>query len=398
MKIALVIVTADCQTVLLSLDGDKPQFPIIEVEQEPTTPETVVQLIESATGVEVAAQWLDSDGSYVSDVDRVYTAAALKQQPPSFKGEWTPLDTLLTGDNPSIAVAGCNPTELQSFVTKFKSERLPAIPLHLLRYNPSTWVGVRPSSVLEIHCQSRELPAPVYYMLWKRDPDVAKDHKKVIVTCVLPHLGLHITPDEYRDNPHVAQQQAALYAILYLEGGLTADSPFCRIVPVGYHPLSKPGELWPVSGVRKGWPFNANAQTATPAAAAAAAAPAAKDAHPAAGAVGGQPPNSNKQKEKPEGEQGLDNKKRKVDKPIDVTKHPASVLNELCHREQWPLWVFRTSRVELGVGHVGHVCTMDIPQLGVKDLSSEAMPSAKLAKSSLAAVAVQMLIDGGKLP
>ncbi|KAG2438983.1 hypothetical protein HYH02_010775 [Chlamydomonas schloesseri] len=109
------------------------------------------------------------------------------------------------------------------------------------------WCGPRPQEHLAEYCRMFELPEPCYSLV------VKKSARRPLVTasCILPHLGVQITPDMHvPGGMQAACQAAALAAMLWLEGALPPDGgESVRVVPVGWPPLLSEarGESWEAS-------------------------------------------------------------------------------------------------------------------------------------------------------
>ncbi|KAL0018187.1 hypothetical protein WJX77_009722 [Trebouxia sp. C0004] len=102
-------------------------------------------------------------------------------------------------------------------------------------YRRRSWKGVLPVSHLAQWALDRQLPSPCYDSV--HNPRVL--HMQC-VTCILPHLGLQITPDWGSVTTEDATQNAALAAIMFLAGGLGKDSAHCIITLVGSDPTVRP--------------------------------------------------------------------------------------------------------------------------------------------------------------
>ncbi len=84
-----------------------------------------------------------------------------------------------------------------------------------------------------------QLPAPCYSQASRRSAGSGYS----TTTCILPHLGVQITPEVHSSSQEQAEQTAATCAILYLEGCIDIHSSHCRVVPVGFPPLLRPEQL-----------------------------------------------------------------------------------------------------------------------------------------------------------
>ncbi|KAI7835634.1 hypothetical protein COHA_010465 [Chlorella ohadii] len=92
------------------------------------------------------------------------------------------------------------------------------------------WRGLPPKEFLEVHCKAHTLPAPCFNV-FERDRTATRTH--FCATCMLPHLGLQLTPDAVYTSPVDAMQNSAALAVLYLEGALPADCPLVTFAPAG---------------------------------------------------------------------------------------------------------------------------------------------------------------------
>ena len=75
-----------------------------------------------------------------------------------------------------------------------------------------------------------QLPGPCFNV-FERDRTPARTH--FCATCLLPHLGLQLTPDAVYPSPLDAMENSAILAILYLEGALAPDCPLVHFAPAG---------------------------------------------------------------------------------------------------------------------------------------------------------------------
>ncbi|PRW32559.1 glutamate decarboxylase alpha [Chlorella sorokiniana] len=92
------------------------------------------------------------------------------------------------------------------------------------------WRGLAPKEFLEAHCKAHKLPAPCFNV-FERDRSATRTH--FCATCMLPHLGLQLTPDAVYTSPVDAMQNSAALAVLYLEGALPPDCPLVTFAPAG---------------------------------------------------------------------------------------------------------------------------------------------------------------------
>lgn len=92
------------------------------------------------------------------------------------------------------------------------------------------WTGVAPKAFLEEHCRRHKLPAPCFNV-FERDRTAQCTH--FCATCMMPHLGLQITPDAVYPSPLDAMENAALLAILYLQGALAPDCALVHFAAAG---------------------------------------------------------------------------------------------------------------------------------------------------------------------
>ncbi|PSC76435.1 choloylglycine hydrolase [Micractinium conductrix] len=93
------------------------------------------------------------------------------------------------------------------------------------------WQGVAPKDFLEEHCREHKLPAPAFNVFEHGRTPGGATH--FCATCLLPHLGLQITPDAVYPSPLDALECVSVLAILYLEGALAADCPLLHFAPAG---------------------------------------------------------------------------------------------------------------------------------------------------------------------
>ncbi|KAL4421256.1 hypothetical protein ABPG75_010547 [Micractinium tetrahymenae] len=92
------------------------------------------------------------------------------------------------------------------------------------------WTGIAPKEFLEEHCRKHKLPAPCFNV-FERDRTPQRTH--FCATCLLPHLGLQITPDAVYPSPLDALENVAILAILYLEGALAPDCSLVHFAAAG---------------------------------------------------------------------------------------------------------------------------------------------------------------------
>lgn len=94
----------------------------------------------------------------------------------------------------------------------------------------ASWQGAKPKDFLEEHCRSNKLPAPCFNV-FERDRTATRTH--FCATCLLPHLGIQLTPDAVYPSPVDALENAAVLAVLYLEGALAPGCPLVHFAPAG---------------------------------------------------------------------------------------------------------------------------------------------------------------------
>lgn len=105
-------------------------------------------------------------------------------------------------------------------------------------YKRRSWNGVLPVSFLAQWAADRKLPSPCYDTV--HNPRVL--HMQC-VTCILPHLGLQVTPDWGSVTTEDATQNAALAGIMFLAGAVGKDSPHFITTLVGSDPTVRPTPL-----------------------------------------------------------------------------------------------------------------------------------------------------------
>ncbi|EIE21889.1 hypothetical protein COCSUDRAFT_56336 [Coccomyxa subellipsoidea C-169] len=90
------------------------------------------------------------------------------------------------------------------------------------------WVGPSPREHMLEWSLKHMLPRPCYDVMQSSDaPSLFQ------ATCILPHLALQVTPVVPYAAPEDAEQNAALMAIVYIEGALAKDSAMCTLTRVG---------------------------------------------------------------------------------------------------------------------------------------------------------------------
>ncbi|KAL4421666.1 hypothetical protein ABPG77_001207 [Micractinium sp. CCAP 211/92] len=92
------------------------------------------------------------------------------------------------------------------------------------------WTGIAPKEFLEEHCRKHKLPAPCFNV-FEHDRTAQRTH--FCATCLLSHLGLQITPDAVYPSPLDALENAAMLAILYLQGALAPDCALVHFAAAG---------------------------------------------------------------------------------------------------------------------------------------------------------------------
>lgn len=92
------------------------------------------------------------------------------------------------------------------------------------------WTGIGPKEFLEDHCRRHKLPAPCFNV-FEHDRTPQRTH--FCATCLLPHLGLQLTPDAVYPSPVDALENAAMLAILYLQGALAPDCALVHFAAAG---------------------------------------------------------------------------------------------------------------------------------------------------------------------
>ena len=75
-----------------------------------------------------------------------------------------------------------------------------------------------------------QLPAPCFNV-FEHDRTPARTH--FCATCLLPHAGLQLTPDAVYPSPLDAMENAALLALLYLDGSLAPGCSLVHFAPAG---------------------------------------------------------------------------------------------------------------------------------------------------------------------
>lgn len=279
------------------------------------------------------------------------------------------------------------------------------------------WKGTPPKEALEAYCRQHKLPSAIFNVFRdsKIEPRAREDraaHARFCVTCLLPHLGLQVTPDAAYPSAEEALQNGALVGILYLEGAIAPGCPLVHVaaagemahVPHGYlteaefsreerarQALRERGkqrraleaevarkqreleremrELRRQQELLQAGDFGA-ASALQQAAAAAAAAP---KERPAKRAKTEKPP--------PTLMDAL------AATPPDNSKNPITVLKEVCDKCRWALPEYAAGSQQRGA------CTMRIslPQAGIVGMEGPPGPDPKQAKALAAAQALEAM-------
>ncbi|CAL8471600.1 g11142 [Coccomyxa elongata] len=129
-----------------------------------------------------------------------------------------------TSDGQQVTGAATSGQSTGAITLDAKSQALAEV----IVWRRGQWVGPSPREHLLEWSVKHTLPRPCY--------DVMQRHEAPSLfqaTCILPHLALQITPVAAFPAPEDAEQNAALMAIVYIEGGLAEDCTLCTLTRVG---------------------------------------------------------------------------------------------------------------------------------------------------------------------
>lgn len=112
----------------------------------------------------------------------------------------------------------------------------------LLRYEPSNWMGLSPKLAVASVLRQLKAAGPCYTSC----PQPAPAGPSFVTTCILGHLAVQLTPKRACATRELAEQTAALFALLYMKGVVDSSSRHCHVVPVGFPPTSNPESHVPV--------------------------------------------------------------------------------------------------------------------------------------------------------
>eukprot|EP01025_Chloroclados_australasicus_P056396 TRINITY_DN6958_c0_g3_i2.p1 TRINITY_DN6958_c0_g3~~TRINITY_DN6958_c0_g3_i2.p1 ORF type:complete len:396 (+),score=64.84 TRINITY_DN6958_c0_g3_i2:69-1256(+) len=104
----------------------------------------------------------------------------------------------------------------------------------IITWNQDKWSGPQPREYLQTWCQAHGFAEACYNVIEQRTPHgVAR--VAFCGVCVLPHIGVQVAAERSFLSIDEAVENAALMAILYLDGAIPDGSTrLCHVIPVGY--------------------------------------------------------------------------------------------------------------------------------------------------------------------
>ncbi|KAK9819782.1 hypothetical protein WJX72_002278 [[Myrmecia] bisecta] len=117
----------------------------------------------------------------------------------------------------------------------------PAAYLDALQYRPGCWKGKAPRQILTDWASEHKLPAVCYA---RHDMvEQATQRTQYIASCILSHTGVQVTPEMWYHTAEEAEENAALFAIIYIEGGFDTASRFVSIAAAGDQPFPNKAKM-----------------------------------------------------------------------------------------------------------------------------------------------------------
>eukprot|EP00891_Asterochloris_glomerata_P004527 jgi/Astpho2/4527/Aster-x0649 len=275
---------------------------------------------------------------------------------------------------------------------------------NILIWTKSTWQGPAPKQVLTAYCSLSKLPAACYELF----EQPGSCYRGV---CVLPWLGVQISPVACYESDQEAEQNAALHAILLVEGALNRNSPQAVITYVGFDPLRSGGlmslaeaqQLVEGRHLRVQQQMDALRESFE-------AKQAALEAHDKmltfqkaklleggtkaeqvigrlSASLSSQTRQRNAKRKRPESSNGLPPAKLAAS-----DRNAIQVLKEMCDKHKWEMPDYQFMAVAGGAaGQRAHICHLHLPDAGLLDVASPACSSQKSAKSAAASLALTLI-------
>eukprot|EP01025_Chloroclados_australasicus_P006884 TRINITY_DN12187_c0_g2_i11.p1 TRINITY_DN12187_c0_g2~~TRINITY_DN12187_c0_g2_i11.p1 ORF type:complete len:470 (+),score=59.51 TRINITY_DN12187_c0_g2_i11:40-1449(+) len=152
---------------------------------------------------------------------------------------WKPFQALLYQPHESVQLQlpyGQHIDRLLNFVDRHPELRMePDLELiQHVTWHKDTWTGIAPKEFLQKWCEDHQCAEACYNVIEQR-PASNGSGVTFCGVCVLPHLGVQVAAERSFHTIDEAVQNAALLALLYLDGAVPDGSTrMCHVIPVGY--------------------------------------------------------------------------------------------------------------------------------------------------------------------